>query len=109
LACAPSSLSLAKHFPPFSKVLEIVFFDKPEEFNPVLLIRFENVSGISVDNYDLDDNSIEIIIGLDLFQGGYCLHTDQREFTFKAELVKSCAIAVFITRRSDSSSTFGVY
>jgi hypothetical protein len=75
-----------------SKALEIVFFDKPEEFNPVLLLRFESVSGISVDNYDLDDNCIELIIGLDLFQGGYCLHTDQREFIFNAESVESFVI-----------------
>jgi hypothetical protein len=76
-----------------SKVLEIVFFDRPEEFNPVLLLRFENVSEISVDNYDLDENCIELIIGLDILPNGYCLHTDQREFNFNAESVVACEIA----------------
>ena len=76
-----------------NNVLEIIFFDKPEEFKPVLSLRFEGVSGLNVDNYDLDENCIELVIGLDLLQGGYCLHTDQREFIFKAKSIESCNLA----------------
>ncbi|WP_440904830.1 hypothetical protein ACMZOO_00935 [Catenovulum sp. SX2] len=76
-----------------NKVLEVIFFDKPEGFKPVLCLRFTEVSEISVDNYDLDENCIELVIGLDLFQNGYCLHTDQREFIFKAKSIESRSIA----------------
>ncbi|MCC2618357.1 hypothetical protein LJ739_19050 [Aestuariibacter halophilus] len=76
-----------------NKVLEVIFFDKPVEFNPVLRLRFEGISGLNVDNYDLDENCIELVIGLDLLQGRYCLHTDQREFIFKAKSIESCNLA----------------
>ena len=104
MLCVLSMNLLSKYIPEYSghvktieyqeesKALEIVFFDRPEEFRPVLCLRFEGVSEMTVDNYDLDENCIELVIGLDLFHGGYCLHTDQREFNFKAKAVQSRVI-----------------
>lgn len=69
--------------------LEIIFFDRPEEFNPVLKLVFEGVSELSQVQIDPDENCIELVIGLDSASGGYCLHTDQREINFKASKVAS--------------------
>lgn len=49
-----------------SKSLEIVFYDRPEKFNKVVLLTFSGVSELTVETYDLDENCIELVIGLDL-------------------------------------------
>jgi len=67
--------------------LSIVFFDRPEQFNPALLLTFSGVTELQLDIYDFDEDCIELIIGLDLINGSYCLHTDQREFNFSAKNV----------------------
>ena len=73
--------------------LEIVFCDRPEEFNPVLKLVFEGVSELSQVQIDPpEENCIELIIALDSVHGGYCLHTDQREINFKASKVASFGI-----------------
>jgi len=74
--------------------LEIVFFDRPEEFNAVLKLVFEDVSEFSQAQIidPPEENYIELVIGLDSVHGGYCLHTDQREINFKASKVVSFGI-----------------
>ena len=71
-----------------NNTLEVMFFDNPENLIPSSLLRFIGVSELRLENYDLDDNCIELVIGIDPFLGGYCLHTDKREFTFKAKSIE---------------------
>jgi len=73
--------------------ISIVFYDKPEEFNPVVKLIFSGVSDYScvfLDEYD--PNCIELAIGFDLMTLGYCLHTDYREIIFKASKVQKIDI-----------------
>lgn len=73
--------------------IEIVFFDLPEEFNPMLKLTFSGVCDFSEEQLDEpEENYIELVIGLDLWHGGYCLHTDLREINFKANEVVVVAI-----------------
>jgi hypothetical protein len=75
--------------------IEIVFFDYPEEFNPVLKLIFENVSDVSETQFEeKDENDIELIIGLDLWNGRYCLHTGLREINFKSTKVLSVPLGI---------------
>lgn len=77
------------HYDENARTLDIVFYDRPEEFNPVLRLSFEGVTGFSEDIYDLDSDSIELVIALDQLSSGCCLHTDQREITFKFSKVSA--------------------
>jgi hypothetical protein len=73
--------------------IEIVFFDRPEEFNPMLKLVFEGVFNLSEEQLDEPaENYIELVIGLDLWQGRYCLHTDLREINFNASKVVSVVL-----------------
>jgi hypothetical protein len=73
--------------------LEIVFYDRPEEFNAVIKLVFEGVSELNEVQLDEpDENCIELVIGLDEVHGGYCLHTDFREINFLASKVESFGI-----------------
>lgn len=73
--------------------LEIVFYDCPEEFNVVFKLVFEGVSELDeVQIGEPEENSMELIIGLDEVHGGYCLHTDTREINFRSSKVKSVVI-----------------
>lgn len=65
--------------------IEIVFLDRPEAFNPVLKLVFEKVSELHEEQFEeRDENDIELLIGFDLDDGCYYLHTDSRELNFKA-------------------------
>jgi hypothetical protein len=69
-------------------VLRVVFYDRPEEFNPVVELVFSGVTDYSCELLDEEaPNCIELAIGFDLMQLGYCLHTDVREIVFNAEKV----------------------
>jgi hypothetical protein len=71
-----------------AQVLSVVFYDRPEEFKPVVKLVFSGVTNYSCEMLDEEDsNCIELAIGFDLTQLGYCLHTDVREVIFKAEKV----------------------
>lgn len=73
--------------------LEIVFYDRPEEFNAVIKLIFEGVTALNEFQIDEpDDNCIELVIGLDEVHGGYCIHTDTRVINFRASKVESFAI-----------------
>lgn len=70
--------------------LEIVFYDRPEEFNAVFKLVFEGVSELNEVQIDeTEENCIELVIGLDEIHGGYCLHTDIREINFRSSKVES--------------------
>ncbi|WP_299775879.1 hypothetical protein [uncultured Pseudoteredinibacter sp.] len=75
------------------ETLEIVFFDRPEEFNIVLKLVFYGVKELREAEFERpEDNCIELAIGLDSVIGGYCLHTDQREIHFQANRVESFSV-----------------
>lgn len=75
-----------------AETLEIVFFDRPEEFTPVIKLLFQGVTEFHEEIEDLDEDCIELVVGLDLWHDGYCLRTDQREINFKASKVVSIEI-----------------
>jgi hypothetical protein len=78
-----------------NETIEIVFFDHTEEFNPILKLIFEGVSNLSEEQLnEREENCIELVIGLDLTQSGYCLHTDLRELNFNASKVVSVELNV---------------
>ena len=67
------------------QTIEIVFFDRPEDFQPVLKLVFNNVIELSYEQLEpAEDDYIELVIGLDVTNEVYCLHTDIREVTFSA-------------------------
>jgi hypothetical protein len=73
-----------------NETIEIVFFNHPEEFNPMLKLIFEGVTNLREEQFDeREENCLELVIGLDLSQSGYCLHTDLRELNFNASKVVS--------------------
>ena len=76
-----------------NQVFTVVFYDRPEEFNPVVKLVFYGVTDYKCEMLDEEDpNCIELAIGFDLMQLGYCLHTDIREVIFNAEKVSKIEI-----------------
>ena len=70
-----------------------MFYDKPEDFNPVLKLIFEGVTNFSSVQIDeREENCIDLAIGFDLKSEWYCLHTNVREVLFKSNNVESIAI-----------------
>ena len=68
---------------------EIIFYDRPEDFNPVIKLVFSSVVDYKCEQHgNLENDFIDLAIGFDLNQNGYLLWTDIWEITFKASEVQ---------------------
>ena len=74
--------------------VEIVFYDEPEEFNPKVKLVFSGVCEYQeAEIEEIEEDCVELVIGLDEVAGGYCLHTNSREINFKAKNVLSISVS----------------
>lgn len=77
-----------------NNTVELLLCKEAEDSQPSFLITFHKVNHLEIDNYDLDADCNELVIGIATITNGYCIHTDQREFVFECYSVSTCELSV---------------